>query len=126
VISNQEAKPPFTHFRTVKTTGPVYFPEATTPRQPDVIDKTRVIAPTKAQANVVVAGSVALDLSCDYISAQPDANSGEPASPKLLTSNPATIHQSVGGVGHNVALAAHRIGGNDTRVKLLSLVGADV
>lgn len=112
MISNRKARP-------LKTSS-------TTSRQANIPDKTSVIPSTKAEANVIVAGSVALDLSCDYISPQPDADSGEPASPKLLTSNPATIHQSVGGVGHNVALAAHRIGGNDTRVKLLSLVGADV
>lgn len=67
----------------------------------------------------MVAGSVALDLSCDYKGAQP-------GTPSLHTSNPASITQSVGGVGHNVALAAHRFGAGGVTVKLCSVVGDDV
>lgn len=73
-----------------------------------------------ARADIVVAGAVALDLSCDYVGGK----SGEVA-PKMLTSNPSCISQSVGGVGHNVALAAHLVSG-DTTVRLCSMVGDDV
>lgn len=71
------------------------------------------------RVDIVVAGSVALDLSCDYKGAQP-------GTPSLHTSNPASITQSVGGVGHNVALAAHRFGAGGVTVKLCSVVGDDV
>jgi pseudouridine-5'-phosphate glycosidase/pseudouridine kinase len=74
----------------------------------------------------VVAGSVALDLSCDYTGTQSGAAGNIADSPLLHTSNPASISQSVGGVGHNVALAAHRSGGGNVKVKLCSVVGDDV
>lgn len=67
-----------------------------------------------------MAGSVAVDLSCDY---NPYKKSD--TSPQLNTSNPAKISQSVGGVGHNVALAAHRAS-EKARVKFCSLVGDDM
>lgn len=52
------------------------------------------------------------------------ANGKTPAAPKLYTSNPATISSSLGGVGHNVALAAHlSLGGS--AVKLCSAVADD-
>ena len=73
-----------------------------------------------AKADILVAGAVALDLSCDYTG----GGSGEVA-PKMQTSNPSRINQSVGGVGHNVALAAHRVSG-DMTVRLCSMVGDDV
>ncbi|KAK4128747.1 hypothetical protein N657DRAFT_629793 [Parathielavia appendiculata] len=74
--------------------------------------------------DVLVAGAVALDLSCDYAGSVTlgDAKS---ISPALHTSNPATISQSVGGVGHNIALAAHRVS-DEGKVRLCSMVGDDV
>lgn len=71
-----------------------------------------------------MAGSVAIDLNCDYAGAytKDSANQG---SPQLHTSNPACINQSVGGVGHNVALAAHRVS-QDVTVRLCSMVGDDL
>lgn len=81
------------------------------------------IAPHDERADIVVAGSVALDLSCDHT---PLDSSDIPESLQLQTSNPASITQSVGGVGHNVALAAHYFGGGDLKVKLCSVVGDDV
>lgn len=78
------------------------------------------VAKKDAKADILVAGAVALDLSCDYAGGA----SGEVA-PKMQTSNPSRINQSVGGVGHNVALAAHLVSG-DTTVKLCSMVGDDV
>lgn len=43
----------------------------------------------------------------------------------MHTSNPGTINQTVGGVGHNIALAAHRVSGNG-KVRFCSMVGDDV
>ena len=74
--------------------------------------------------DVVVAGSVAVDLSCDYrpITLPPiDVHTGNSKAGcglelaatrtlKLATSNPASIKSSIGGVGHNVALALHYLG----------------
>lgn len=68
-----------------------------------------------------MAGSVAIDLSCDY--AGPDIASNP--RPHLNTSNPAHISQSIGGVGRNVALAAHKVSG-DMGVRLCSMVGSDM
>jgi pseudouridine-5'-phosphate glycosidase/pseudouridine kinase len=75
---------------------------------------------SRTPADILVAGSVAVDLSCDYThtTAAPD--------PAMHTSNPASIRQSIGGVGHNVALAAHLAGGPRLRVRLCSLVGDDL
>ncbi|KAL2165128.1 hypothetical protein VTH06DRAFT_424 [Thermothelomyces fergusii] len=79
--------------------------------------------------DVLVAGSVALDLSCDYIGGGGAGAAGagsKAVSPALHTSNPSTISQSVGGVGHNIALAAHRVSGGEGRVRLYSMVGDDI
>ena len=69
------------------------------------------------QVDVFVAGSLAIDLSCDY---DPIIRPGN--DPSLRTSNPAVISQSVGGVGQNVAVAAHYAGAN---VRFCSIVGQD-
>ncbi|KAL3306400.1 carbohydrate kinase contains PfkB domain [Colletotrichum asianum] len=82
---------------------------------------TKVEAPKSSKADVLVAGSVAIDLSCDY---HPLGDVKE-VSPHMHTSNPACINQSIGGVGHNVALAAHRVS-KDVSVRLCSMVGDDV
>jgi pseudouridine-5'-phosphate glycosidase/pseudouridine kinase len=76
----------------------------------------------------VVYGSVALDLSCDYEPPGAEAHSppeNMPILPRMHTSNVAAITPSIGGVGRNVALAAHRAGGN-TSVLLQSLVANDL
>ena len=73
-----------------------------------------------AKADILVAGSVAIDLGCDFIGGTPTETS-----PKLHTSNPSTISQTIGGVGHNVALAASRAS-SKTKVKLCSLIGDDL
>lgn len=57
--------------------------------------------------DILVAGSLAIDFSCDY---SPFINKATNLTPVLQTSNPAIISQSLGGVGHNVALAAHYVG----------------
>ena len=70
-----------------------------------------------------------MDLSCDYAALGEDAHSPPkddmPISPQMHTSNIAAITPSVGGVGRNVALAAHRAGGN-VSVLLRSLVAQDL
>jgi pseudouridylate synthase / pseudouridine kinase len=92
------------------------------PKQPRV--ESLPAATDSHQADILVAGSVALDLNCDYAGEAwkgPTRNT----SPDLHTSNPAYISQCVGGVGHNVALAAHKVS-RDTTVRLCSMVGDDV
>ncbi|KAI1145499.1 Indigoidine synthase A like protein-domain-containing protein [Nemania diffusa] len=77
--------------------------------------------PATSQADILVAGSVAVDLSCDYTG----VISLEDPIPQLHTSNPSHISQSIGGVGRNVALAAHRVN-KYTKVRLCSMVGRDL
>ncbi|RYO98199.1 hypothetical protein DL764_007171 [Monosporascus ibericus] len=84
-------------------------------------NKALVQANTHPRADIIVAGSVAVDLSCDYTG----QNAASNPSPQLHTSNPAQISQSIGGVGHNVALAAHRVS-ESTKVQLCSMVGDDI
>jgi pseudouridylate synthase / pseudouridine kinase len=74
-----------------------------------------------SEVDLLVVGSVAVDLSCDY--APLDTASSVSLVPH--TSNPAIISEAVGGVGHNVATAAHLIG-NGTSVRLCSLVADDL
>jgi len=74
-----------------------------------------------SETDILVAGSVAVDLSCDYVPLQPNAS----VSLVPHTSNPAVITQAVGGVAHNVATAAHLIG-NGTAVRLCSFVSNDL
>jgi pseudouridine-5'-phosphate glycosidase/pseudouridine kinase len=69
-----------------------------------------------------------MDLSCDYAPPSEGAASSSndtAVSPQMHTSNLAAISPSVGGVGRNVALAAHRAGGNIS-VLLRSLVANDM
>ena len=73
------------------------------------------------RADILVAGSVAVDLSCDYVG----GNGASSPVPNLHTSNPAKISQSIGGVGRNVALAAHRVT-SEGKVKLCTLIGDDL
>ncbi|KAH9902216.1 Indigoidine synthase A like protein-domain-containing protein [Xylariomycetidae sp. FL2044] len=83
-----------------------------------------VMTPNKlaaSSADILVAGSVAVDLSCDYAG----EDFLENPSPHLHTSNPAHIGQSIGGVGRNVALAAQRVS-QGTKVRLCSMIGDDL
>ena len=75
---------------------------------------------------IVIYGSVAVDLSCDYapLEGGDSVSKDPPVVPQMHTSNRAAISSSIGGVGRNVALAAHRAGG-DIPVLLRSLVGKD-
>ncbi len=68
---------------------------------------------------IIVAGSLAIDLSCDYIPSEGYPNQG---TPQHSTSNRAAITQSVGGVAQNIATTIHYLGSS---VRLCSLVGDD-
>ena len=71
-------------------------------------------------AEIVVAGALAIDFSCDYA---PFSNSPSQTDPLPHTSNPAVIKQTLGGVAHNIAKAAHLLG---SHVGLYSAVGDDL
>ncbi|KAE8350485.1 Indigoidine synthase A like protein-domain-containing protein [Aspergillus coremiiformis] len=71
------------------------------------------------KVDVLVAGSLAVDLSCDYAPLVGEKD----IKPVSDTSNPATITQSLGGVGHNVAIATHYLGSS---VLFCSVVGDDL
>lgn len=76
-----------------------------------------------SRADILVAGSVALDLNCNFHNDRyPEP---KPVSPVLYTSNPAGITQSIGGVGHNVALAAQSVH-RGLKVRLCSMIGSDM
>ena len=74
----------------------------------------------KVEIELLVAGAVANDTICDYI---PAPASSARISPALHTSNPSNISQSAGGVGRNVAVAAHFAG---AKVGLASAVADDI
>ena len=101
--------------------------EIGSPKTPPITPPIQT-APTKASiaadvddgANIFVAGSLAIDTACDY-TAQSSRQIGE--KPTLNTSNPAHITQSLGGVGSNVARAAHLM---CARVRLCSAVSDDL
>ncbi|KAI0898265.1 Indigoidine synthase A like protein-domain-containing protein [Annulohypoxylon nitens] len=89
-------------------------------RNPSIDEPTQEIN-VVSEADILVAGSVAVDLSCDYVG----EDSLEHPAPHLHTSNPAHIGQSIGGVGRNVALAAQRVMLNP-KVRLCSMIGDDI
>ncbi|KAJ6446056.1 hypothetical protein O9K51_00823 [Purpureocillium lavendulum] len=91
-------------------------PVMSSSNEPVISDPTVV----QSKADILVAGAVAVDLSCDFTSTR----AGE-TSPQPHTSNPARISQSIGGVGHNVALAAH-LASKQAHVQFCSMVGDDV
>lgn len=70
--------------------------------------------------DVIVAGAIAIDSSCDFTGG---GKSGNAVNPHLATSNPAMITQNLGGVGQNIATALHYLG---TPTLLCSIVGDDV
>jgi pseudouridine-5'-phosphate glycosidase/pseudouridine kinase len=109
-----------------------------TPTFTPVMPTQKVATPKKEPAGkddlpaIVVSGSVALDISCDYsprggnTHAELSTSGGTTgSSPQLYTSNIAAITPSVGGVGHNVALAAQLAGGG-LSVRLCSFVVEDL
>lgn len=76
--------------------------------------------PSILPTDIIVAGALAVDFSCDFA---PLPGSLPALAPQLYTSNPATISQSLGGVAHNIARASHYMG---VSVKLCSVVGGDL
>lgn len=87
---------------------------------PDIIgEELSSVTEVTPGMDVLVAGSLAVDLSCDFAPLSASA----PLSPVLHTSNPSVIRQSIGGVGRNVAVAAAYAG---ARTALCSLVGDDL
>ncbi|KAL1982996.1 hypothetical protein VTN96DRAFT_611 [Rasamsonia emersonii] len=95
------------------SSGAVSDPSASSP--PPLQHDNKVETPVSStesqkrveKADVLVAGSLAIDFSCDYA---PLGDRRKEISPFPHTSNPAIIGQSLGGVGHNVALAARYAG----------------
>ena len=69
---------------------------------------------------MLVAGSIAIDVSCDY---RPLLGASEKRTPQPHTSNPAIISQSMGGVGFNIVQAAVSTG---AQVQLCSMVANDM
>jgi pseudouridylate synthase / pseudouridine kinase len=91
----------------------------------DTLQGLQHILPSESQpdseimaVDVVVAGSIAVDTSCDY---SPVPRS-EQVVPQLHVSNPSMVFQSIGGVGYNVSKAAQSLGAS---VKLCSAIGTD-
>lgn len=95
---------------------------------PSSLPKKNANVPQKTEeptskADILVAGSVAVDLNCNFHNDRyPDP---KPVSPISHTSNTAGITQSIGGVGHNVALAAQSVH-RGLDVKLCSMIGTDM
>ncbi|KAJ4163446.1 hypothetical protein LMH87_005175 [Akanthomyces muscarius] len=82
--------------------------------------KAKPVPVATPTSDILVAGSVAVDLGCDFSSPK----SGD-VSPQSHVSNPSRISQSIGGVGRNVAVAAHLASGG-SGVQFCSMVGDDV
>ncbi len=96
----------------------LHQPVFASPRPTEAKAKPEPVAtPT---SDILVAGSVAVDLGCDFSSPK----SGD-VSPQSHVSNPSRISQSIGGVGRNVAVAAHLASGG-SGVQFCSMVGDDV
>lgn len=74
------------------------------------------------QGDIMIAGSLAIDLSCNFTPIQGRQTSAM-AQPQLHTSNPAKITSSLGGVGYNITRAAGLL---HSSVSLCSVVADDV
>lgn len=83
---------------------------------------TTTVQPSSAmKPSIFVAGSIAVDLLCDYM----PSYSSLATAPLPRTSNPASVQQSIGGVGHNVATAAH-LASSPGSVRLCTVVADDL
>ena len=93
------------------------------------VNKLNPLEPIESGTNisidptVLVAGSLAIDLACDYAPLDELSPLNKSDTPLFHTSNPAVIAQSLGGVGQNVATALYYLG---TDVKLCSVVADDL
>ncbi|KAI1628875.1 IdgA domain-containing protein [Exophiala viscosa] len=83
-------------------------------------DASAKISSAGQPVDILVAGSLASDTICDY---EPFDRPSTAVPPTLHTSNPAKISPSAGGVGRNVAMAAHLAG---AKVALASVVADDL
>jgi pseudouridylate synthase / pseudouridine kinase len=72
--------------------------------------------PAEAHADILVIGSMAVDLTCTLPNVSSDTL-------QLHTSHPAKMHTSAGGVAHNVALAASYA--SLSSVRLITALGSD-
>ncbi|KAI4678665.1 uncharacterized protein J4E84_008483 [Alternaria hordeiaustralica] len=92
------------------------------PSEPPSTPATSISSTNESQQvpDVVVAGALAVDFSCDYA---PFTASTSQTDPLPHTSNPAVITQTLGGVAHNIAKASHLLG---SFVHLHSAVGDDL
>ncbi len=70
--------------------------------------------------DVIVAGALAIDVSCNFV---PSDDAVISSQPRFHTSNPASISQNLGGVGHNVATALHYM---NSSVRLCTSIGDDI
>ncbi|KAF2722296.1 hypothetical protein K431DRAFT_293462 [Polychaeton citri CBS 116435] len=107
-------------FSLARTSAPTVQPQSSVPKATSI--EPALSATEHESANIFVAGIVALDFACDYTPRQTNT-SIELRHPELHTSNPSRVTQSLGGVAHNVARAAHLMGG---KVRLCSAVGEDL
>lgn len=95
-------------------------PQATAvPVKISPLDSETKTSEKSTQVDVLVAGAIASDTICDYA----PFKSGLSPAPILQTSNPSNIIPSAGGVGRNVAVAAHYAGAD---VGLASAVAEDI
>lgn len=100
--------------------APTNATPAITATSPTLLDPSTSDPNATAHIDIVVAGALAVDFSCDFA---PFANASDQVDPLPHTSNPAVITQSLGGVAHNIAKAAHVLGSS---VRLYSAVGQDL
>ncbi|PYH47738.1 pseudouridine-5'-phosphate glycosidase/carbohydrate kinase family protein [Aspergillus saccharolyticus JOP 1030-1] len=91
---------------------------ATAEAELDLNPSTEALTNRVTKAEIVVAGSLAIDLSCDFCPTEATS-----ISPILETSNRAVMKQSLGGVGYNVAIAAKYL---KSSVLFCSVVGDDL
>ena len=86
----------------------------------DTVQVPNGFEPPTRPVEILVAGSLANDTVCDYV---PFKASADSITPIFHTSNLSSISQSPGGVGRNVAMAAHFVGAS---VRLTSAVADDL
>lgn len=96
------------------------MPEITSRSQAEKSTSPSDIEAMKRNDDILVIGSIAMDLSCDYA---PFSGDNTNLLPVPQTSNPAKIASSGGGVGRNVATAAQYFG---AQVSLASIVANDL
>lgn len=95
-------------------------PSSLSTKSPDAKNAARFNKQATKEYDIVVAGSLISDTISDYT---PYPSSDSPITPVPQTSNPSQIKQSAGGVGRNVATAAHYAGSS---VLLTSAVADDL